>query len=234
MRVRVLGLCIAIVLACACGKSDAPKRELDLDAIKVEGAHLRTDTVGEGQFEEHATFVLVDARNTAAEGAYVTLGGDLVDAAGTAFPLIPQSLWIPAGDSRTFALVDKQRKPRDAKSARAKVRGAVILPAPLVRVEELNTFDDHGHLVLQAYVTNDAARPATAFVIASFHDAAGHPVTRPYNLLKIGGKGQGDPGPGNCPDAHEDTIPLVSKCPVRFIGPPGATTGTIFIGDTVY
>src|ERR1700733_9241141 len=60
-----------------------PARNLDLDAIRVSpDARLRTDTVGGGPFASNASFVLVDAENTAAEGAHVTLGGELTDAAG--------------------------------------------------------------------------------------------------------------------------------------------------------
>jgi hypothetical protein len=232
--VRSYCLGVLFAIAAACGET-APKEELPLDAIKVEGAHMRTDTVGVGQFEENATFVLVDARNTADKGAYVTLAGELLDASGTVLgELRLQSLWIPAGELRTFALVDSERKPRPtAKSARAKVRGAVVLPAPVVHVEELHTFDVQGQLVLQAYIVNDAVRSGTATVIATFRDAANKPLTRPFSLIKIGGKTE-SVEPGNCPDADEDKLPLVSKCPIRFVGPPGAKTGTIYIGDVMF
>lgn len=226
---------LAIVAAFAIACKSTPKRELDLALIEVQGAHMRTDTVGDGQFTDTATFVLVDAKNTAAEGAYVTLAGELVDAGGAVVgTLVTQSLWIPAGEVRTFALVDTERKPRPtAKSARAKVRGASVFPAPLARIEELHTFDDHGKLVLQAYLVNDADRDGKIVVIGAFHDASGRPITRPFNVVKIGAK-QDPATPGNCPDADEDNLPMVSKCPIRFIGPPGATRGMIFVGDTVY
>lgn len=234
---RFLLLLLAVV---ACGKSE-PKRELDLEQIEVLGATMRTDTVGGGEFTDTATFVLVDAKNRASEGAYVTLGGELVAADNTKVgDLIVQSIWIPAGETRTFALVDTERKSRpNATKARAKVRGASVFPPPLARIEELVTHDDHGQMVIAAYLVNDAPGEGTVMVVAVFHDAAGRPLTRPFNVVKIAGKeGHGpeiNPAtPGNCPDAAENRIPLASKCPIQFIGPKGAARGTIFVGDTFY
>lgn len=227
-----------VVLLVSCGKTE-PKRELGLDQIEVLGANMRTDTVGGGDFTDTATFVLVDAKNRASEGAYVTLGGELVDASGEKLSdLAIQSLWIPAGEVRTFALVDTERKPRPtAKTARAKVRGASVFPPPLARIEDLVVHDDHGQLVVAANLVNDAPGDGTVMVIGVFHDAGGRPLTRPFNLVKIAGKARSDVNPtesGNCPDAGEDRIPLVSKCPIQFVGPPGAKRATIFVGDTLY
>src|SRR5687767_5727490 len=117
-RSIVLAAALAAGAGGALGLSGAcrsePARSLDLELIRVSAdARMRTDTVGDGAFQDTATFVLVDAENRAAEGAYATLGGALVDAAGADVgTLKPQSLWIPAGASRTFALVDVERKPR--------------------------------------------------------------------------------------------------------------------------
>lgn len=231
--IRIAAL-VTLALA-ACGRPE--KRELDLDKVEVLGAHMRTDTVGGGQMTDTATFVLVDARNTAAEGAYVTLAGELVDGDGSAIAqLTPMSLWIPPGEVRTFALVDSERKPRPtAKTARAKVRGATIFPAPLARIEELHTFDDHGQLVLQAYLVNDAEYDGEIMVVGVFHDAlvGGKPLTRPFSVVKIKGK-QTPATAGNCPEAGTKRLPEHSKCPVSFVGPPGAKRGTMFVADTVY
>lgn len=230
----MLRLALILAFAAACGKSD-PKRELDLDRIEVLGANLRTDLVGGGKFEDTATFVLVDARNLANEGAYVTLGGELVDASGAKISdLSLMSLWIPAGETRTFALVDTERKPRPtAKTARAKVRGASVFPPPLARIEDLNVIDDHGQLVVQAYLVNDAPGDGIVMVVAAFHDDRGNPLTRPFNVVKI--KGKQDPArPGDCLDAASDRLAEYSKCPIQFVGPAGATKATMFVADTVY
>jgi hypothetical protein len=203
------------LLAPAC-RSD-PARRLDLDQIQVsEDARMRTDTVGEEGFEDTATFVLVDARNRAAEGAYVTLAGALVDQAGADVGTLSlQSLWIPAGGERTFALVDADRKPRPtARRARIEVRGAVVPPEPpRARIEDLHSFVDQDRIVVQAYLVSGADRPGRILVIGAFHDEANRPMTRPFEVVEIGPR---------------------SRSVVRFIGPPRSRRGTIFVGDEVY
>ncbi len=200
----------------ACSHSK-PARNLDLDLIRVSpDARLRTDTVGDGKFASTASFVLVDAENTAAEGAHVTLGGELTDPAGaTVGELQSQSLWIPAHEARTFALVDTERVARPtAGAARIKIRGAVIPDEPpRAHISDLHSFDDHGKVVVQAYLVNAAARPGVIMAIASFHDAHGQQMTRPFQLLEV---------------------PARDRRVVQFVGPEGSTRGTIFVGDTVY
>jgi hypothetical protein len=194
-----------------------PARNLDLDAIRVSpDARLRTDTVGDGEFVSNASFVLVDAENTAAEGAHVTLGGELTDAAGaTVGELRSQSLWIPPREARTFALVDTERLARPtAAAARIKVKGALVPDdPPRAHIADLHSFDDHGKVVVQAYLVNAAARSGVLMAIASFHDAHGQPMTRPFQLLEV---------------------PARDRRVVQFVGPEGSTRGTIFVGDTVY
>lgn len=200
----------------ACHRRDSG-RDLDLTLIRVSpDASMRTDTVGGGAFTETATFVLVDAENRAPEGAYVTLGGALVEESGAvAGELKPQSLWIPAGESRTFALVDTERKPRpSAKTAQIEVRGALVpTDPPRARIEELHRFTAGDRIVVQAYLVNDADRIGQIVVIGAFHDEENRPLTRPFELVEIGPK---------------------SRQVVKFIGPPRAKRGTIFVGDVVY
>jgi hypothetical protein len=207
---------IAFVVATACGRSQ-PARQLDLDAIRISGdARLRTDTVGDGRFASTATFVLVDAENTASEGAHVTLAGELRDAAGAQVgELKPQSLWIPPRESRTFALVDTERAARPASTAaRIAVRGALVpREPPRAFITDLHAFDDRGKSVVQAYVVNTAERPGQLMVIGSFHDERGQPMTRPFQMIDVAAKG---------------------KRAVQFVGPEGSRRGTIFVGDTVY
>jgi len=206
----------AAALSGACHRRE-PAKTLDLDLIRVSGdARMRTDTVGDGAFQDTATFVLADAENRAAEGAYVTLGGALVDAAGAdAGTLKPQSLWIPAGASRTFALVDEARKPRPAaKTARIEVRGALVpLDPPRAHIEELHSYVDRDRIIVQAYLVNDADRPGQIVVIGAFHDAGGRPMTRPFELVEIAAR---------------------TRQVVRFVGPSESKRGTIFVGDAVY
>jgi hypothetical protein len=215
---RSAGLVIAVgvLWAAACGRSK-PARRLDLDAIRISAdARMRTDTVGDGKFASVATFVLVDAENAASDGAYVTLGGDLTDPTGaTVGKLKAQSLWVPAHESRTFALVDDQRVARPtATAARIKLHGAVIPDEPpRAQITELHSFDDRGKTVVQAYLVNTADRPGQMMVIGSFHDAHDQPMTRPFQMIAL--------------PAHDRRV-------VQFVGPEGSTRGAIFVGDVIY
>lgn len=206
---------LAALIVAACGDR-APSRQLDLDLIEVSSdARLRTDTIGGGAFTDTATFVLVDARNRADKGAHVTLGGALTDGTGAIGTLNPQSLWIPPGESRTFALIDSERKPRPAaKAARIEVRGALIPDdPPRARVEELHTFKSDDRVIVQAYAVNGADRLGQIMVIGVFHDAQNRPMTRPFELV---------------------TIAAGERRVVKFVGPSGSVRGAIFLGDAVY
>lgn len=226
-------LLISLLALVACGRE--PRVELDYKEITVEGAHMRTDTVGDERFSTTATFVLVDARNNATQGAYVTLDGQLLDAGGGIVgELLPQVLWIPPGEARTYALVDSEGAPRpSAKSARARVRAAAILAPPLAHLEEVHQFDDHGKPILQAYLVNDADRDGYITVIAAFHDERGRPMTRPFQVLKVKRK-QEPVEVGRCPDMNARAGATSSKCVVQFVGPAGAKHASLFIGETVY
>ncbi len=211
---RALSCVVVAVLAAACAKKQA--REIDHDLIRVTSdARLRTDAIGEGKWTEQATFVLVEAENTSKQGAYVTLGGELADESGkTIDELRAQSLWIPAGELRTFALVDRTRKPLpDARGARIRVRGAQVGKPPPAHIDDLRQLMDGDKALVQGTVVNEAARGGSIVVIASFYGADGKPMTRPFSVVWV------EPKAGQ---------------PVQFVGPPGSTRGTLFIGETVY
>ena len=218
-RVVGLGLVHTLVLVLGLGAASCaaePSRQLDHDLIRVtKDANLRTDTIGDGKFTELATFVLVEAENTSKEGAYVTLGGELTDGDTVVSELRAQSLWIPAGELRTFALIDKERKPRsNAKAARIHVRGAMVpkVPPPMT-VDGVHEVVDGDKTVVQAVVDNPIARGGNVMVFAVFWDAGGKPLTRPFSLI---------------------WVPAKTKQPVQFVGPAGSKRGTIFLGDTAY
>jgi hypothetical protein len=210
----LLGL-LGVLAPLGCGKSK-PLRNLDPDAVRVTEARLRTDTVGEGKFESIATFVLVDAENTADRGAYVTLGGELESADKVKVgELKAQSLWIPSGGSRTFALIDDAHVARPtAAAAKIKVFGALVPETPpKAHIEDLREVDDYGKTVVQGTLVNDADRPGQVMVISSFHDADGKPMTRPFTLMDI------EPN---------------TRQPLQFVGPQGSKHGTIFVGDAIF
>lgn len=212
---RTLLALLALAIVASCTRSE-PGKHLRFEDIKVDHARLRTDVVGIGKWAEPSAYVLADAKNVAAEGAYVTLAGSLLDAEGKEISALrAQSIYIPGGERRTFALVDADRKPRpDAKGAKVFVRGANVpkVPPP-AHVEQLHTFDDHGQLVLQAYVVNDTDRAGTLTVLASFHDADDLPIQRPFALVRL---------------------PALGRESVRFIGPKGAKAGNIYVGEVSY
>ena len=208
------------LLAAACAKKPA-SHDLDHDLIHVTGeARLRTDTVGGGEFTDTATFVLVEAENTAKDGAYVTLGGELTDETGkTVSTLRAASLYIPAGELRTFALVDKERKPRPtAKAAKIYVRGARVPPMPPPAHIEgpRQLIDGEGadaKCVMQGVLKNDAPRGGTIMVVATFYDKDGKPMTRPFSMI---------------------FVPPNGTQPVQFVGPLGSVKANLFVGDLVY
>ena len=210
---RYLVLVIALV-GCAQKKRS---HDIDHDLIRVTNdARLRTDTVGGGEFQDLATFVLVEAENTAKEGANVTLGGELTDEHGaTVGTLRAQSLYIPAGEIRTFALVDKERKARPtAKGAKIRVRGARVPPMPPpAHVEGIRQLQDGNKTVMQGVLKNDGARGGNIMVIATFYGPDNRPMTRPFSMI---------------------WVPPNGTQPVQFVGPQGSTRGTIFIGDLAY
>lgn len=205
---------LATLLFVAVGCEASNHRALDLALVRISpNAKLRTDTVDDGRFASTATFVLVDAENTGDDSAYVTLAGTLGDADGRSVgPLKPQSLWIPAGEVRTFALVDRDHQARPAaKTAHIQVRsGTIPSHPPPVRIDQVREMEDDGKLVVQGTVYNDAPRPGRIMVIASFHGADGQPMTRPFSVL---------------------TIPARAAQPVQFVSAPRAKRGTIFFGD---
>lgn len=211
--VRVFGL-LGVALLSVVGCEPPTRRALDLELVRISpNANLRTDSVDDGRFASTATFVLVDAENTGDEGAYVTLAGQLGDGDGRSVgALKAQSLWVPAREVRTFALVDREHKPRpSAKTAQIHVRSGTIPDRPPpVRIDAVREFADDGKLVIQGTVHNDAHRPGRIMVIASFHGPDGQPMTRPFSVL---------------------TIPARQGQIVQFVSPQRAKHGSIFFGD---
>ena len=202
-------------LASGCQAARAPALDPELVWVSSD-AKVRTDTVGEGTFASQATFVLVDAENRSPDPAMITLGGTFRDGAGAVIgTLNPESLWVPAGGRRLFALVDKERMARlDARGAEILVSGAVVSARPpIMRAVEQHSFDDFGKIVARAKLVNDADRPGRAMVMAAFYDGEGRPMARPFTLVPIEAKG---------------------ILPLQLVGPPGSRSGSIFLGDIVY
>jgi hypothetical protein len=215
-------LAAAATLLCglaACERPTTPaSKPVDLALIKVRTAqmHLRNDRVGHDQWESEATFVLVDAENTSTADALVTLGGALLDAAGKEIgPVRLESLRIPPGGRRTFALIDASQRVRaNATSARVEVRGAFTpgYPPP-VQIQDGHVFVDGDRVVVGGKIVNTMPRTAKAIVFAGFYDADDRPLTRPFTVFQLGAD-------------QSDSA--------QFVGPPGSKKAYLFIGDSVY
>jgi hypothetical protein len=211
-RLLLIGLLVA---AAGCPRDPDRVPQVDHALVAVSPKlTLRTDAMGDSG--KQATFVLVDADNHANQELLVVLGGDLVDAHGAVVGhLRKDELRIPPGGRRTFALVD------DHVTARPSATGATIVvesaslpsgPSP-VKVTDGHVYADQGRTVASAYVVNETDHPATSIVIAGFYDADGKPMTRPYEVMSIGGG---------------------ARRTAQFVGPPGSKSGYIFVGETAY
>jgi hypothetical protein len=207
-----------LLLSLACGKSDWASPEVSYDVIDVDQDRLaiKTGPVGHDQWKSEATYVLVEAKNTDQHDLLVTLSGELLDSGKKVVGKTRrESLRIPAGGSRLFALIDDQQVARpSATGARVDVRGAetVSYPAPVV-VTEGNVYFDQDRAVVAGYVLNNAGGEAKAIVIGAFFDDKGRPMQRPSSLFRLAGKG---------------------KRGAQMVGPPGSRGAYLFIGDVQY
>lgn len=210
----------ALVCALAGCKKDAgwAHDEVSHDLIDVVADKMlvRSGEVGHDQWKSDATYVLVEARNESDRDAEVTLGGALTAADGSALSALrKESIRIPAGGSRLFALVDGEQLARpEARSARIDVLGALPVEyAPPYQVTDGHVYSDQGRAVVAGNVINTADRPGSAVIVAAFFDADGKPMQRPSTVFKL--------------DAH-------GKRGTQFVGPAGSKSAYLFIGEVNY
>lgn len=211
-------LAAAFLLLAGCSKHKGwQAQEVDHSYVAPGRAVLKTGSVGAGRFEVDATYVLVDAKNSASDDLMVTLEGDLLSESGDVVgSLRPQSLRVPGnGGVRMFALMDKgNRAVPGASRARIRVRGAMVLayPASVIVTDGVVNLDE-GRAVVRGFVENTARRNVAAIVIASFYDEAGQPMSRPSTKFDLDGQG---------------------KRGVQFVGPTGSRSASLYVGQTVY
>lgn len=209
---------LVIGLALAAASCEVPRAEsLDPDLISVSSkVTMRTDTVGEGEHTANASFVLVEAENRGPQAATVSLSGTFRDEHGAELGVLrAESLWMPPGGRRLFALVDRDRQPRPtARGAQIVVSGvrAAARP-PIMRIEGESSRDDFGKILVSGTLVNDADRAGRAMVFGAFFDGKDKPMTRPFVVVPIAAK---------------------STLPVHLVGPPGSTRGALYLGDLVY
>ena len=186
--------------------------------MEVQGAKmtLHTGEIGIGKYEKQATYVLVDAKNTSSSDMNVSLGGAFLDKKGTKIgTLKPDSLRIPAGQVRTFALVGDTRSTLpEAAQATIEVTSAVRLNyGEQFVISDLHQYPDGNRIVVAAYVQNKVARIGKVLVFATFYDDKGRPMKRPSSVFHLERK---------------------ARRGVQFVGPQGSVRATMSIGAIVY
>jgi hypothetical protein len=215
---------VAVVLACTslagCERERArwKTEQIDRKLIEIDGEHmtLHTGSVGAGAHQSTATYVLVDATNPTDKDVAVTLGGSLLDAKDAPVGRFErQCLRLPAGGTRTFALVDTDQQARPtATGATIEVTSALVLEYPeQITITDLHQYEDGNRIVVKGYLRNTVDRPGKALAIASFYDRDGRPMKRPSTVFKLGRQ---------------------AKRGIQFVGPSGSVRATLFVGDIVY
>lgn len=205
-------------MALATASCEVPRAAaLDPELISVSPkVTMRTDTVGEGEHVATASFVLVEAENRGLQAATVSLSGTFRDEHGAELgALRAESLWMPAGGRRLFALVDRDRQPRPtARGVQIVVSGvrAATRP-PIMRLEAERSHDDFGKIIVYGTLLNDADRPGRAMVFGAFFVGKDQPMTRPFVVVPIAAR---------------------SALPIHLVGPPGSKRGALYLGDLIY
>jgi hypothetical protein len=216
--ILIVALAAASAWTAACGGENRPRPAISPSRIELDRARLaiRTGPVGEGQWKREATYALVEARNRTDRDVMVTLAGDLRDQTGApTWPLRRESMRVPAGGTRLFALVDEEQQVRaSARGARVDVVGAVAVEyAPPFQITDGNVVMDQDRAVAAGYVVNTAERDGSAVVIGAFFDQAGAPLQRTSTVFAL--------SPGG-------------RRGLRLVGPPGSRSAYLFIGEVSY
>lgn len=215
-RIALLVAMIVAVLAAGCSRSGEEKGQpADASKIVVKSDRmvLRHGPLGmDGS--QRGTYALVDIENRTAEDRLVSANGDILDVEGKVIGALGfDEVVIPAGKSRTFALTAAQEHPHAA-GARVHVRGALAVddrqPLAVGAVKLQDTAD--GKLVT-ATIVNRHDRTAIVNVLASFHDATGRILERPWQRRQVNAK---------------------SSVEVKFPAPSSTTVADVYTGDAIY
>jgi hypothetical protein len=183
--------------------------------VRRAGIVLASGPVGSGSFAGRGTWALVDVANPLSVDVLATLEGDLLDAGGRPVGRLNRdSLRVPAGAQRTFALVHHAGEVPAATGADVRVHSVQLARhPPTVSMRDAHVYRDGDRVVVAANLTNDLERETIAVVIAGFYDGDGRILQRPHTLLRI---------PGGV--TH----------PARFVGPDGSRSGYLFLGEQIY
>lgn len=221
--IRCAALVMTLALAAvACKKTKSwGGKKLDSSAVHVatDRLHLRQVTVGlEERYRKVATVVMVDVRNKHDSDINVTLGGKLFDAnnkpVGT---LTKQSLRIPKGKTRLFALVDSESKQRkSAAGASVEVAGVhEVKSDEEILIDGVKIYKDQhvDRVILQASVKNGGKAVTRTLVLCAFYDKNNVPLSRPFSELRL---------------------KIGESKDVQFVGPEGSVRAEIYPGETFW
>jgi hypothetical protein len=206
-----LFLCLAALWGCGSGAKSEQAQVPASIVVRKETISVRRGDVGISD-KMDSTYVLVDVDNQGAEDRMVAVDGTLKDKDGRELvPLAIDELRVPARSQRTFALVGAAAE--TAVGAEVKVRRAEVVKDEPIYVTDMQTERDGEALAATCRIKNTLERQAVVTVVASFHDAAGKIVARPFSILQVAPK---------------------SSRPFRFDGPKDATQAAIYVGDTMF
>ncbi len=213
MKSAILSLALAV--ACSALACKSTKREqVPQSELAIGDARVVTGPVGIGVKERDASYVLVDVANRGTGGSVVTMGGELLDLAEESLgALRTETLRIPAGESRMFALVDRKVEALVATAQTARVtlqRATRPEKKPTVVVTNFTQSEDQGRVVIEGFIENRGASHVKVIVLGGFYDAAGLPMMRRTTLYKLDGGGRRS---------------------AQFVGPVGSDRGSLYIGD---
>ncbi|HWM84601.1 MAG TPA: hypothetical protein VNO33_02160 [Kofleriaceae bacterium] len=215
-RQKALALILSAAVSAACDDGGS-KPEVDRSQIQLalDKLAVKTGPVGVERWRSEASYVLIEARNPTEHDLDVTLAGELRDSGANSWPLRRESLRVPSGGSRLFALVDAGQAARpQATGARIEVVGAVTVgyPPPFV-VMDGNVVMDQDRAVAAGHVVNTAERDGSVIVIGAFFDEAGVALKRTSTLFRLSAGG---------------------KRGVQLVGPPGSRSAYLFVGEFNY
>ena len=206
-------LALLVVAGCTTRspKAPVPDDRPAAIAIKPQSTVIRTGQVGVGQ-REIVTYTYVDVENPSKIDRLVTLEGALLDDHGASLaPLPADELRIPAGATRTFALVATKAVP--AASASFRVANAVAVDYPPQVALSDEEFTPGPVPVATAKIKNTLDRDVSAVAATTFYDAAGTILARPFTVVLI-----------NAGRTRQ----------LRFEGPPAAVRAQTFAGQVAF
>ena len=205
----------ALAALVACGKASPTAEPVPAGLAVVDGtATVRHGAVGGRVNRQDTTYVLVDVENDSGTDRVVAVDGTLKDAAGKDLgPLAVDEMRVPAGQIRTFALLFT-RVAREGAGAAVRVRRAeaVTYPEP-VTIALVEAARDGDVYAVTARAKNTLARHALATVCATFYDAGGAILARPFIGLEL------DPS---------------ASRPYRFDGPKEAVRAAVFVYEVTF